>query len=258
MKRLFFVVILSAMALTAFCQSKVGEDRQTSWPWNFQEYEPATKAGRLSSGSGIFQNVPTNARFTIVDETTLPDSYIIFFWQWEGDSLSKARFNYETSGTIKYFIIPKHQLDIVSARIYRVFSASVGALTFPFKYRPQNGKFEPTFGIGVSGGVTVNPWRFNEHTFSLLAGIAASSARVDEHSTDPAANITEPSERTSVTISLNFLYQWERLQIGISGGIDNILDNNVLNWKYQGRPWLSFGVGVSLFSASEIRTPGRN
>lgn len=49
--------------------------------------------------------------------------------------------------------------------------ASVAALTFPFKYRPQSGKFEPTFGIGVSGGVTINPWRFNEHTFSMLAAL---------------------------------------------------------------------------------------
>lgn len=259
MKSLLFALLLSVFAPTAFCQSKVGEDRQTSWPWNFQEYEPITKTGRTTAGVATIQNVPANSRFTIVDETTLPDSYIIFFWRWEENASNRAKLNYEAAGnTVKYFIIPKHQLDIVSARIYRIFSPSVGALTFPFKYRPQNGKFEPTFGIGVSGGVTINPWRFNEHTFSVLAGVAASSARVDEFSVDPAANLTDESERTAVTVSLNFLYQWERLQIGVSIGMDNIIDNEVLKWKYQGKSWLSFGVGVGLFSSSEIRSPGKN
>jgi len=259
MKQLLTTVLLCSFCFIGFCQSRVNEDRQTTLPRNFQEYEPSTNDKRVLGGSPVSQAIPSGSRFTIVDE--IPDYYVVYFWEWtkDKDQQKRARINFENdSTTVKYFVIPKTQLDIVSEQIFRRWSPTVGALTFPFKYRPQNGKFEPTFGIGISGGVTWNPWRVNEHTFSLLAGISASSAHVDQFNTDAAANIHEASERTSVTISLNFLYQWQRLQIGISAGIDNILDNEVLKWKNQGKPWISFGVGVGLFSSSEIKSPGKN
>lgn len=258
MKQAFCAIVLSMLSLAAISQSKVGEDRQTSWAWNFQEYEPSSKTERVTAaGKSQVQNIPEGSRFTIVDEITLPDQYIIVFWQWEKNATNRANINFESDGNaVKYFTIPKHELDVVSDRIYRIWSPSVGALTFPFKFRPQSGKFEPTFSIGISGGVTWNPWRYNEHTFSLLVGISASSARVDQYSTDPP--VPDPSERAAVTTSLGFLYQWERLQIGISAGIDNLLDNEVLHWRYQGKGWISFGVGISLFSASEIKSPGKN
>jgi hypothetical protein len=131
-------------------------------------------------------------------------------------------------------------------------------MTLPFKYRPQTGKFEKTFALGVTGGVTWNPTRVNTHTFSLLGGISASSATVDKYTSNPAANIVDPTDRLAVTFSGSFLYQWQNLQFGISGGIDNILDNEIVKWKYQGKGWMSFGIGVSLFTANEIKSPGKN
>jgi hypothetical protein len=112
--------------------------------------------------------------------------------------------------------------------------------------------------MGVTGGVTWNPWRVGEHTFSLLGGIAASTATLDKYNTDPAAGIQDPSDRTSILFSLSFLYQWQHLQIGVSVGIDNILDNEIVKWKYQGKRWFSFGIGISLFTSNEVKNPGTN
>jgi len=260
MKTFFSTILLSCLSMAAISQSKVGEDRQTILPYDFQEYDRSKREKRVTNGQEEIETAPVGARFTIIDETTIEDSYIIYFWTWQKDSARQKALNFEEGSTteIKYFTVLKSRLDVVSKRIYRMWSPTIGALTFPFKYRPQNGKFETTFGIGVTGGVTWNPWRTNEHTFSLLGGISASSARVDQYSTDPAANVTDPSERTSVTFSLGIVYQWERLQIGVSAGIDNLLDNEILKWRYQGKPWLTVGIGIGLFAASEITTPGKN
>ena len=258
-KMLLFATCLLAF-LSLYSQTKVDESRRTKFPGFFQEYNRNAKQPRVDVASNpVLQSIDANSTFTITDETTLTEYYIVYFWEWTKDQNKKEAINLEADkSTIKFFVIPKKDLDIVSVKIYRRWSPTVGALTFPFKYRPQGGKFETTFALGVAGGVTWNPGRLNKHTFSALLGVAASSALVDQYSTDPVANITEQSERTAITFSGSFVYQWERLQVGFSVGIDNLLDNEVLKWQYQSKPWLSLGIGISLFTANEVTVAGSN
>ena len=92
----------------------------------------------------------------------------------------------------------------------------------------------------------------------MLLGVGASSVTVNQYNTDPAAGITEASDRAAVTISLNFMYEWNNLQIGISSGVDNLFDNESVKWNHQGNIWFSIGVGIALFSKSEVTSPGTN
>lgn len=258
MKQICVTLLMSCLSLFAFSQ-RVNESWQTLWSWNFDEYNPPTANIRVdAAGTHVTRNIPSGSRFTIVDETTLADYYIVFFWRYP-DAIKRANFNYETDGiSVKYFLVLKRQLESIAKQIFNRYQITGGAVTFPFKYRPQSGKFETTFAIGGTVGFRWNPWRFNEHTFSLLGGVAASSAKVDKYSTDPAAGITDPSDRASVTFLGSLFYQGGRFQIGISAGIDNLLDNEIPNWRYQGRGWISFGLGVGLFSTGEIKSPGKN
>jgi hypothetical protein len=68
----------------------------------------------------------------------------------------------------------------------------------------------------------------------------------------------EHQEAGAATLSLHFMYQWKSLQFGLSAGTDNLLDNEVVRWRYQGSVWMSVGIGVVLFVDNEIKTPGTN
>lgn len=263
MKKTLLATNFIALAFITTAQSKLNESRQTKSIQRIREFDWTTTAIKQdNAGNEVIQTFPKRSRFTIADETTLPSHYIVYFWDWSSSTVATSnyqKFNFNSAtNDRKYFAIDKREIDIVSEKIFRLFSPSIGAMTFPFKYRPQNGKFEKTLAIGVTGGVTWNPTRINTHTFSLLGGVSASSATLDKYTTGPAANIMDATDRTAVTFSLNFVYQWEHLQIGISAGMDNILENEIVKWSHQGHGWLSIGIGVALFTASDIKNSGRN
>jgi hypothetical protein len=241
----------------SYGQNLIGESRRTTVPNSFQEYSQISRTAKTSLPNTGYKNIPINARFTIVNLDG--DNYVVYFWDWDTTKPNYANLNFDaTLNEIRYFLIPVSIITNVSEKIYRRFSPSVGSLSFPFRYRPQDSKIEKNFSISMCGGMKWNPWRINEHTFSALLGVGASSVTLDKYNTGPNSNITEASERAAITMSLSVMYEWQNLQIGLSSGLDNLFDNRVEEWKYQGKPWLTLGVGISIFSKSEIGNPGSN
>jgi hypothetical protein len=45
------------------------------------------------------------------------------------------------------------------------------------------------------------------------------------------------------------MLEFERFQIGLLFGTDLISNPNQNDWAYQGKPWLSIGLGYSLLTA---------
>ncbi len=257
----FFISMLTIILLStaAGAQNLINQSRTILNAIPLQEYDWATNA----NVPGSKPSPARGSKFTIVGQTTT--DYIISFWDWSSDPTHVAEFakystfNYDAAKSQhRYFLISKTDIDIYSRQRFRQYSPLMGTISFPFKYRPQTGKFEKTFSLSLTGGIRIDPKRRNENTFSFLFGAGPSSVTVDKYNTDAGSNITDPSERTAVTLSLSFMWQWERLQLGLSGGMDNLLDNEVLKWKYQGKPWFSVGVGVALFSNNEVKSPGTN
>lgn len=135
----------------------------------------------------------------------------------------------------------------------------MGALAFPFKYRPNDGSFEPTFSLNLTAGATFNPWRTNEHTFSVLLGVGPSSAKVNNYNINNKDEVIDGDlYLAAVTFSLNLVYTYDFAQFGISVGLDNLMDNRKYDWKNQGKPWFSFGVGVDIFKSNKTATPTDN
>jgi len=277
--KISLTIIALAIVTMACSQPKINESRQTSSPMYLQECDYPTKTGKTYSalvssdiktaagqlitpagaaGAKIMHEVKSGSRFTIVGETVAGDEYIIYFWDWDEKEEYYYSLNYDgPKGSKRFFVYPKSTIDVTSKKLLRQFAPMVGALTLPFKYRPQTGKFEKAFTIGISGGCTFRPNRVNEFTLSLLGFVSASAVTFDKYNTDPAANVVDPSERAAVTLGTSFMIEWERLQIGILTGVDMALDNEIAKWKHQGKPWLSIGIGVSLFAPSEVTSPGR-
>jgi hypothetical protein len=66
-----------------------------------------------------------------------------------------------------------------------------------------------------------------------------------------AAKLEENKDYGAVSYTFNLIYVWDHLQLGLSAGADHLFDNEKENWFYQDRGWLSFGIGINLFKASE-------
>lgn len=245
-------LIISVISTDLFSQG-IGENRITKVPLTLEEYSMKSENIKTSGAKTIKQN----SKFVITGKEN--SSFIVYFWNYE-DHAKYNEYNYDdVKKEYRYFLIPDNLINLVSDKIYKTFSPVVGSFTFPFRLRTQHDdKFEKSFSLSVSGGPRYNPWLTNEHTFSLLFGVGASSVTLTKSNTGANSGITENIEAGALTFSLDVMYEWERLQIGVSIGMDNLFDNDNIRWKYQSDPWLSFGVGVSLFSKSEISSIGTN
>ena len=228
-------------------QSPINESRILINPTDLFQYDASSILKRSKSVT----TVDIDSKFTIVGEEN--EYYKIYLWNWDEDPNKYERYNINANtGEQRYFLIEKKLIDIFSTKIYNRFAPAWGTFTYPFKWRPNDGGFEPTFALTIAGGIKFNPWWVNKHVFSLLVGVGPSSVNLHQYNTTilekPLENKTTVA---AVTFSLNLMYQYEFVQFGLSGGIDNIFDSNVYNWKNQGKPWVSFGVGISIFKDND-------
>lgn len=253
MKKLLLLSFCTMIWQGLQAQSLVGESWQMSQGMYLEEAKKTS-----DSGSGNIITVPQGAKFTIVRETL--DDYVIEFWNWKHDTSQYLLLNVDTgSNADRHFLVPKKDLDMIADKLYRRLSPAIGTMALPFKYRPQTGVFEPTFALTVVGGVNYKlSATNNRHSISFLFGVGPSSVKLNQYNTDSTSGITEEEYRAAVTMSLNMVYQWEQLQVGLSAGIDNKLNGNREHWIYQGKPWISVGIGVSVFSNGDNVKEGAN
>jgi hypothetical protein len=57
---------------------------------------------------------------------------------------------------------------------------------------------------------------------------------------------------SALTLSFGIMAQYHKVQIVLLLGWDRIsnLNNTTYGWKYQGRPWISIGLGYSIFTTN--------
>jgi hypothetical protein len=47
------------------------------------------------------------------------------------------------------------------------------------------------------------------------------------------------------------MYQYDKFQVGLFSGLDYIDQSSNVIWAYQGKPWVGFAIGVSLFGENK-------
>lgn len=119
-----------------------------------------------------------------------------------------------------------------------------GFLTLPIKARFGNSKapftFEEKINFGISAGIK---WQHVNTVYSasnLLGGISVGGVKVDKD-----------NNASAISLSAGYMYQYDKFQIGIFTGLDFIDKSAGVNWGYQGKPWLGFAIGFSLFGESK-------
>ena len=124
-----------------------------------------------------------------------------------------------------------------------------GFLTLPVKARFGNSKapftFEEKINFGISAGIK---WQHVNTVYSasnLLGGVSVGGVKVDKD-----------NSASAISLSAGYMYQYDKFQIGIFTGLDFIDKSGTVNWGYQGKPWVGFAIGVSLFGESKTSASG--
>lgn len=150
------------------------------------------------------------------------------------------------------FFIPLIDFSNNCTSIYpRANSFTWGFLTLPIKLRFGNKAAPFTFEEKVNFAISLGwKWQQPSTTYianNLLAGISiGGGVRADNKdgtSSSPAA----------ITASIGYMYQYDKFQVGIFTGLDFLSQTTNINWQYQGKPWLGFAIGFSLFGENQTQ-----
>ncbi|GAB4028951.1 hypothetical protein [Spirosoma koreense] len=91
----------------------------------------------------------------------------------------------------------------------------------------------------------------------MLTGYSISNVVLDAPSVERNANLlTETNNFTALSLSVGYMFENEKIQVGVFMGNDNLSRVNQENfgWQYQGKPWFSIGLGYSIFSTEKPKT----
>jgi hypothetical protein len=143
------------------------------------------------------------------------------------------------------FFIPLKDFNDKCEPIYpHQRSFTWGFLTLPIKARFGNKDASFTFEEKVNFGISFGlKWQHVGTTYSasnLLGGVSVGSVKIDND-----------NSASALSFSVGYMYQYDKFQIGLFSGVDYTGQSPKVNWAYQGKPWVGFAIGVSLFGENK-------
>jgi hypothetical protein len=200
---------------------------------------------------------PIGATFTHIGNSG--NNVIIRFWKWSDDDVNVIPYNF-TDSTKKqksYFLMNKTDFMMKTKQRYsKRPSLTIGTAAVPFKLRSNPFQFSTDVTLGTVAGVKVrmNPYT-DENFYNFLVGFGLSNVNLDSTSTGGNINQNSTVQNTaSFTLSAGGVLEFSGVQIGIFVGWDFINNNDKIQWSYHGKPWVSIGLGYSLFTKSKTST----
>jgi hypothetical protein len=141
-----------------------------------------------------------------------------------------------------------------------------GFLTLPLKLRFDNPQqpggefnFEQNLNFGLTMGLKQQWISTTDVSMNYLVGISVVDVplnnAVPASSTQPAG--VPATSTTAVSTSLGAMFQYSKFQIGIFGGLD-FAGQHADQFPFQGRFWLGFAIGVSLFGEGQTSASKQN
>jgi hypothetical protein len=176
------------------------------------------------------------------------------------DSLSsEKRISRSFDGAQKYFLVKlsvfrAHAISVPN-KIMTRGSLGFGILNYPFKFRPQKHMqdFSGSFNVGAAVAYTLRHDSLSKWSQSIVGGFGISSITLDKASvSNNAGSLDSTNGLTALTLSIGYMLDYNKIQIGVFMGVDRIsnLNNSNFGWKFQGNPWFSIGLGYSIFSTN--------
>ena len=132
-------------------------------------------------------------------------------------------------------------------------SFSLTQMTLPFKfYLGKEPLFTSAVNLGTSFGYQVRMSRYRPNYLSVISFIGLSSVRLDQ-SLAPLVGETS-KDIAALTGALGMALNLNKAQISVLIGWDYLNENQTkYKWKYYAKPWLSMGLGYTLFTSDFVR-----
>jgi hypothetical protein len=288
MKRLLVCILLSAFASQSFSQKTTTSTNAYvgTYFWTdavqlqyCDQYGgvPDTSKALISTYKGLkFNVIRSNDSFVVIK--------ILDFDTTKNTIKNRARiFTYnirpvqddnivETKARISRFAanVNNHDGDQlyfkVSVDVFKKFgvkyssidgSLALGAVNFPFRYRLQKGQgdFSGAFNLGAAAGIkwgrdSLTKWSFTVPVLSF----SISNINIDSVSATKNQSLLKSTNNfTALTIATGVIVENNKIQIGAFLGWDVLSRVNQLQygWIYQQKPWISIGIGYSIFSSDK-------
>ena len=159
-------------------------------------------------------------------------------------SLEELAYIDSWANNLQFFISLKDFNDKTESIYPKQTSFTWGFLSLPIKARFGNKSAPFTFEEKINFGISLGyKWQHVGTTYkasNLLGGVSIANVKVD---TDKSA--------AALSFSLGYMFQYDKFQAGLFSGFDFIDQQPKVNWGYQGKPWIGFAIGVSLFGENK-------
>ena len=191
---------------------------------------------------------PPKSKFTLIE--LKQDICIIRFTLLNASKkINQSNLPVEDYSTYTYFYITKAQLDFKARPITRSnLDLVVGNVITPVKLRFAPFDFTKDITLGSTFGVKYSFAKKQNAAVDGLLGIGVSSLTID--STSSQGKTQQPVDLLAFSTSLGIVIEFGNAQVGAFLGFDFISNKNQneYHWIYRNKPWISFGLGYSIFS----------
>jgi hypothetical protein len=191
---------------------------------------------------------PPKSKFTLIE--LKQDICIIRFTLLNASKkINQSNLPIEDFSTYTYFYITKAQLDFKARAITRSnLDLVVGNVITPVKLRFAPFDFTKDITLGSTFGVKYSFAKKQNAAVDGLLGIGVSSLTID--STSSRGKTQQPVDLLAFSTSIGLVIEFGNAQVGAFLGFDFISNKNQneYHWIYRNKPWISFGLGYSIFS----------
>jgi len=195
------------------------------------------------------QIAPKGAVFTKID--TRGNQVVIRFWLWKKDTHKQYNLNYtdSTKTQQKFFLLSVDEFNQKAIPRYsKSASFTIGATHIPFRIRSNPFDFSNHISIGTSFGAKFPLSNYKDISLNVIGGINIANITLDSLSTNGMIEDV-PDTEPAFTPSLGVVFEFSKAQIGLYLGWDLLSGKEKDIWIYQGKPWISIGVGTSIFTS---------
>ena len=213
------------------------------------EFEVECPINRCTINGKILDSLeliaPPKAKFTLIDirQDTCVIRFGIFSKQGSQQERMRGYDNYS------YFLITKAQLDFKAKPITKSdLDIVVGNVLTPLKLRFSPFDFTKDISVGTTFGIKYSINQTKQTAIDAVIGVGISTLTID--STSSKGKTISNVDLLAFTSSLGLVFEFGNAQIGIFSGFDFISNTNQskYSWIYKNKPWVSFGLGYSIFS----------